>query len=203
MVRDEHTEAELARLLAEFGGEPVCRIAVRRYSPEWCAGYVTTIEVHEHDPVSLETIRDEVGGGRLGLKFMGKGGRYIAHRAVRICAEIHEVGHLAARSLPNPSREKPTIDDDSHDEIASLRDEVAALERRVDDLEDQVEAWEDRQRQAEALVQRALKIAESGEAEGKALVAIERMRESREAKDAAQLRSLLLIGGMILLAKMT
>lgn len=66
-----------------------------------------------------------------------------------------------------------------------------------------MEEWEDRQKQAEALVKRALKLAESGEAEGKALVAIERMRESRKAKDAAQMRNLILIGGMILLAKMT
>lgn len=155
MARDTEDDRELARILAGLGGEPVCRIAVHRYEPEWCAGYLGTIDVHPGDGLLMDTIRDEFGGGRLGLKVMGKGGRYLAHKMVRICAEIHEVGRTAARVHENLSRDRAAVA--ARDEIAALRDQVAALARRVDNLEKQAKRHEKRQHEAEELARAPIK----------------------------------------------
>jgi hypothetical protein len=193
-------DGEMEAFLGDIGCAPRYKISITRVEPKWCAGHLGTIDVECREDISLDGIRDEFGGGLFYFKIRDGHGTYLGHRHARIDGRplLHgrpiPPSQIAAAETP---RENPASDD------ASLRKRLEELSERVDDLEGQVEAWEDRQRQAEALVQRALKIAESGEAEGKALVAIEKMRERREAKDAAQLRSLLLIGGMILLAKMT
>jgi hypothetical protein len=200
MQGDEYDEAELARFLAELGGEFVCRIAVHRYEPEGAAGYLGTIEVVRDGEPLLNTIRDEFGGGRLGIKFMGRGGHYLTHRTVQICAPIYKVGHRArARDNPSPVVSSPppaAADDDARDEIASLRDEVAALAARVEDLEDQAEEHEKRQHEAEELARKAIALAEEGGEETPQERWDRFVAESREKREEKSRNNMMMLAAM-------
>ena len=167
MSRSEQEEAELRRLLGDLAVGPKFRVAIRRFTPEWCSGYLGTIEVYDREDVGLDSIRDEFGGGKLGLKFMGQGGCYLAHKTIKICGEPLEDGlpipHDRVRG--NPAQSRPVRDDEARDEIAVLRKQLAALEDRVEDLEGQAKRHERRQHEAEELARKALALAEEGEEE--------------------------------------
>ena len=65
--------------------EPIFKVTVRRTEPENYAGYLDTIDVHDPEDISLNTLIESYGGGKYSLRIKDPRGRYIAHRTLQIC----------------------------------------------------------------------------------------------------------------------
>ena len=109
--------------------EPVFKVTIRRTEPENYAGYLDTIDVHEPEDISLNTLIGLYGGGRYSLRIKDARGRYIGHRTVQICGPPLQRGR-SSRGKTLQENEKVSL----QKEIMHLKAEQKQLREKVDSL---------------------------------------------------------------------
>jgi hypothetical protein len=113
--------------------EPVFKVTIRRTEPEDYAGYLDTIDVHEPEDISLNTLIELYGGGRYSLRIKDAQGRYVGHRTIQICGRPLQRGRSSRREKLQEI-ESVTL----RKEVAFLRAEQKQLRERVDALSAQM-----------------------------------------------------------------